>query len=416
MRAIQEVVDDLADRIGQPVGVDDRRYRSLAYSAHSGELDEVRRASIVCREAPAEACAHLDTLGLDHATGPVRVPARLDLGMEARVCVPIRCGGILIGFLWLFDRAEAHTAQTREAVASCIEELGAALYRNHRLANAERSREAELVDALVRSTRDVDLAAHDLHAAGLATASRYVVMVGVSGPAAEAIGPSEREVGFGIAVERLRRGMRPRQIAAAVTAHDLVVVVGLEGEDLTRWATALRAAVAEHVTGNEDGTGVLIGVGAPRGSLAEMREAYREAVASARVAETVETMGALALWDRLGAYRVVAELLGERDPLAMLPRALRRLLDDPDAQTLVRTLDSYLEHAGDAQASAADLYIHRSSLYNRLHRIEQVCGIDLRNGDDRLEVHLGLRLWKLVRGARAGTLGGAAPRPVGVAR
>jgi hypothetical protein len=396
MRAIQDIVDALASQIGQPVGVDDRRYRSVAYSAHAGEMDEVRRASILRREAPVAAREHLETLGLERATGAVRIAARPDLGMQARVCVPVRFNGVLTGFLWLFDRPEAHTADTERAVDQCCGELGAELYRGLRLADEERFREAELVDSLVRCTGNVGagVAAQELVAGGLASASRYVVMVAVCGARSGIAGPNEREVGFRVAVERLRRGMRPRQMAASVTANDIVVVVGLEGEDLTRWATTLRAAVAEHLD-VVDSSAIVVGVGAPRATLAGAREAYREAVASTRMAGMV---GALALWDRLGAYRVVGELLGERDPLALLPQTLRRLLDDPDAQTLVCTAESYLEHAGDAQASAAELFIHRSSLYNRLHRIEEVAGMSLRCGDDRLELHLGIRLWRLATG------------------
>jgi DNA-binding PucR family transcriptional regulator len=54
-----------------------------------------------------------------------------------------------------------------------------------------------------------------------------------------------------------------------------------------------------------------------------------------------------------------------------------------------------VEVVGDAVAAAAELFVHRSSLYNRLHRIEQLAGIDIRSGADRLEMHLGIRLWLL---------------------
>jgi DNA-binding PucR family transcriptional regulator len=72
-----------------------------------------------------------------------------------------------------------------------------------------------------------------------------------------------------------------------------------------------------------------------------------------------------------------------------------QLLVSPEATTLVGTLETYLDHAGDAQAAASALFVHRSTLYNRLHRIEELTGIDLRAGDDRLELHLGLRIWRM---------------------
>jgi DNA-binding PucR family transcriptional regulator len=74
---------------------------------------------------------------------------------------------------------------------------------------------------------------------------------------------------------------------------------------------------------------------------------------------------------------------------------MQRLLDSGDAAVLVPTLECYLDLGGDARAAAEALFVHRSSLYGRLHRIEEVARVDLGSGEDRLELHLGLRLWRL---------------------
>ena len=39
--------------------------------------------------------------------------------------------------------------------------------------------------------------------------------------------------------------------------------------------------------------------------------------------------------------------------------------------------------------------MHRATLYRRLERVEEITGLDLERGDDRLLAHLGLRLLKL---------------------
>jgi hypothetical protein len=114
-----------------------------------------------------------------------------------------------------------------------------------------------------------------------------------------------------------------------------------------------------------------------------------------RVATHVPARGRVIAWSELGAYRTITALIGATDPAAMLPDSVVRLLSAHDAATLAGSLETYLEHAGDAQATAAALSVHRSSLYHRLHRIEQVTGMRLRVGDDRLELHLGLRMWRL---------------------
>ena len=72
---------------------------------------------------------------------------------------------------------------------------------------------------------------------------------------------------------------------------------------------------------------------------------------------------------------------------------LRRLLAGD--QSLVRTLEAYLDHAGDVKRTAAALSLHRGGLYYRLRRIEEVAGVNLHDGEDRLLCHLALRLARL---------------------
>jgi DNA-binding PucR family transcriptional regulator len=45
--------------------------------------------------------------------------------------------------------------------------------------------------------------------------------------------------------------------------------------------------------------------------------------------------------------------------------------------------------------AAAELNLHRSTLFNRVNRIQEVAGVNLQSGSDRLELHLGIRLWRM---------------------
>nr|WP_271211830.1 helix-turn-helix domain-containing protein [Rhodococcus wratislaviensis] len=55
-----------------------------------------------------------------------------------------------------------------------------------------------------------------------------------------------------------------------------------------------------------------------------------------------------------------------------------------------------MDHAGDAAATAAELRIHRQTLYYRLGRIEDLTGLDLTVGAHRLELHIGLVLGRFL--------------------
>ena len=88
-RGLQEIVDALSLSLGRPVLIDDAELRPLAYSTQFGELDEVRTASILGRHSPDDARVALFDEGIRTAAGPVHIPARPEIGMRARVCVPL---------------------------------------------------------------------------------------------------------------------------------------------------------------------------------------------------------------------------------------------------------------------------------------------------------------------------------------
>jgi DNA-binding PucR family transcriptional regulator len=78
-----------------------------------------------------------------------------------------------------------------------------------------------------------------------------------------------------------------------------------------------------------------------------------------------------------------------------LPPGLMRLFEADGGESLAETLERYLDLASDAKAAAASLSLHRASLYYRLHKIEELTGVTLKDGEQRLALHLGLKLARL---------------------
>jgi DNA-binding PucR family transcriptional regulator len=121
--------------------------------------------------------------------------------------------------------------------------------------------------------------------------------------------------------------------------------------------------------------------------LTGLDQAFRQASLALRVADARPGGDPVAAWSSMRADRLVAQL--PRSALADLPEGLQRLLrDEPE---LVATLSAYLEAGGDIKATAAALSLHRSGLYYRLRRIEEIGDLDLGSGDDRLLAHLAIR-------------------------
>ncbi len=85
----------------------------------------------------------------------------------------------------------------------------------------------------------------------------------------------------------------------------------------------------------------------------------------------------------------------EELPDDAVPEGLQALMTADAEGTLVETLETWLDEGCDARATVARLQVHRTSLYYRLGRIEEITGMTLSSGSVRLDLHLGLKLARL---------------------
>ncbi|WP_443066892.1 helix-turn-helix domain-containing protein [Streptomyces sp. NBC_01261] len=132
------------------------------------------------------------------------------------------------------------------------------------------------------------------------------------------------------------------------------------------------------------------GIGTPRIGLTDLGTAWQEATAACRAALAEPRFAPVADWSGIGPYRLLTSLSPEspHDP-AVAP------LLSPAHHELARTAEVYLDCAGQAGRAAAELGIHRQTLYYRLSRVEQLTGLDLDDGEDRLLLHMALKRARL---------------------
>jgi transcriptional regulator with XRE-family HTH domain len=133
------------------------------------------------------------------------------------------------------------------------------------------------------------------------------------------------------------------------------------------------------------GPAVLLAIGepTPRGELAAAREELDALVEHGR------RMG---LHGRLKAEDYLLETL-----LGGSPRLAARLKDrvlvplsENDHGELAQTLQTFLRCRFDRTATSAALHVHRNTLANRLRRIEEITGLDLRNPRDLACVYMAI--------------------------
>ena len=397
MDELQILVDALASAIARPVDVDDRHFRVLSYSSHTEGVDRVRLASILQREAPAEVTSWLESLGVREAERHVRVPANPTFGMAARVCFPIHFDGALLGYLWLIDEPIPLSPAELDHSLACVEELATVLFRLQRIDRNDRQRERDLLAQLLSAepVQSANAGAALLQAGLLTPAPAHIVIVAQAAQQAGEAVPDAIRVRVAAAAERVRRTRGAHDLLVLISDEQVVLVLAVmrDGEE-----DACARDLLSEITSNLAATpewSPLVGVGGTRANVTELRESHQEAQRAIWVARRVPALGPLLHWQSAGAYQLLVQLLERRTEPIMLGRAFKHLLENPDVQMLITTAESYLDHAGDARAAARELCLHRSSLYDRLRRIERVAGVDLSSGEGRLELHLAIRLWRL---------------------
>ncbi|MFB9557475.1 helix-turn-helix domain-containing protein [Streptomyces roseoviridis] len=387
----QELVDEISALLGAPATLENRDFGLIAFGAHDSEddsaMDPVRTRSILTRKSTPAVRAWFEGFGITRATGPVRIPAAPDAGVfRDRICLPVRHRGVVLGYVWLLDAepGPSHAQLTAAMeVATRIGELladeeraGADLSRELRTAlTAEHGPQYDAAVAALRTALGPD--ADGLHA--------LVCLAPWPGEDS----PSPRTVPGAAALCTLpwTPPAGPARDAAAGrggAARALAVLVRLRSADNPAPATT----AAGRLRGTA-GPAAVAGIAPARRGLAGLDASWREAASAARAATAQPHLGPLAEWAALGPYRMLTALpASEPDP------AVRALLAPAHAE-LARTAEVFLDHAGQAGRTATALGIHRQTLYYRLSRVEQLTGLDLDAGEDRLLLHMALKAAKL---------------------
>lgn len=397
---VQVLVEELSSELGRSVLVDDASLRLVAYSPVRGTEDEVRRTAILTRETPRNIRHVHFAQGIARAGGPVRTAARPELGLESRVCVPIRCQGTLFGYVWLIDADESLTAEERTQAERSAAELGAAMYRQQELEQPRRELAQRRVEALLaRDPATRDAAAHELLADDMLLPGTTVAVMVVGGGEEEEM-PSAQKARLSLALDQFRRALPMRHALSLVRPQHGIVMLALDATmrhagGAPELAHRLHDSL-ERTLAAETGCRVTLGYSDERERLQDAHRAYAHAQAAERVASCLPDYGPLAGWDELGPYRALAAIPPDADAAELLPPGLSRLFELRSHDSLVTTLETYLDHGCDTKLTAEALFLHRASLYYRLQRIEAFTGASLKNGSDRLALHLGMKLARLL--------------------
>jgi hypothetical protein len=382
---------------GGIVDIEDTGNRVLAYSRSDDAVDELRRLSILGWQGPETYMRMLREWGvldrLRNGEHVVRVDARPELGIRARLAVGIRAGSRYLGTIWVqqrFSPAVLPFAERAEEALVGAARLAAAEILRRRTGAGPVSGGAQLVE-LLTGRANTDLVAGRL---GLDPAAGALV-VGFAGPV-ESDAPARA----------LHRDQVRGVVSVYATAYHRSALVGaledrvyavLSGVPEDRVEPALPVWVRDAVDVARERTGLpwRAGIGSPVAGLAALPGARAEADRVLDALARAPGSAAVATISELRAEMLLGEVV---DVLAGRPElrhpGVAALLEHDQRRggELVTSLLAYLDALGDVRSAAASLHVHPNTLRHRLRRATAVSGMALDDPTERLSCHLQLVL------------------------
>ncbi|MEU7544880.1 PucR family transcriptional regulator [Streptomyces sparsogenes] len=270
------------------------------------------------------------------------------------------------------------------------------MYAEHLAAEEKESGTRELLLALIDpSPAERSAAQQRLLAGGLPPDAAHA-QVTVVQPAPSQEPPAQVEVAMRGALEGFRH-TRSAQGVMSVTAERAVLLQladrPMSRSELKEQATEIIEALGTFLDAS---VAPVLGIGGGQSGVAGARASYEQALVAARAARRMPHLKGIGDWEELGEFAVLLQLPERSLNETLLPGPLRALLAAPGGNRLEDTLRCFLEHAGSIPRTAEALQIHRTSLYYRLRQIQEITGLDLDSGGDRLVLHLGLRIRELL--------------------
>ncbi len=359
-------------------------------------MDEGRRSSILSRRTPDEVVAWTREL-VERAEGPTYLPGDPQTRRDARLVVPLRCQDLLLGYLSVIDADGTIDERATDTYASAGSVAATILYRERLLHEAEQAHAHRLVRDVLFGDREArGRAAERLVAEGLLSHGPVAAIV-IRWRTATAPGSDDIVVSVRRALARVRRTLPPGSVVEFTRTDQAVLLVHLAAVSGVReFARDVTTLIQEDLAGAVDG--VAAGFGDEAATAADAGASYDQAVRALEVGARLGWSSDPIGWCDLGVNRMLSRLTTRDDVLAEIPPGCRELARHPE---LLRTVERYLELGCEIKNTATELSLHRTSLYARLEKAQRITGLSFKRGEDRLALHLSLRLIRLTGGGPA---------------
>ncbi|WP_285726938.1 helix-turn-helix domain-containing protein [Psychromicrobium xiongbiense] len=425
---VEQLVEDVAARLGRGLSLEDVDGVLLAYSSNQTHADRVRVNFLLSKRVPADVSRWQLAHGVAVAVRPVVVPANEALGMLGRICVPLMVRGYRVGYLWIQLEESGSEDVHREgmqssatailgqlpAVRDQLDLLAAVLLDSHTAESEHRrAREQQFLAACAgEPAAQAELAAWPAFqppASGSSKAGSWQVVCAVEVGVAQTEDPVAAVLTHRSAALQSTVGVDAVVFTAGTPSHSVFLFRDSQ-------ARAAHAGVLVHYQlelgkrlGRPAGR-VVLGLSEPVSRLSALPVAYHQAQVAAQAGAVDAGFGELVECRDAGIYQLfagsgapgrgptgrgapgrVGERAASRVPDRVESVYYRRVRDEDSGHDLLPMLEMLYDSDAAVQQVADALHVHRSTIYNRVARVRRIIGTDPLRGAARLELHAALK-------------------------
>lgn len=384
MLDLQGLTDDLCEKLGRSVAVDNQYIEVIAASAQVGNIDRIRSEAILNRRTDPAIVEYAKSQGVAQSKGPVQVPPHPELRTLARWCFPLRAESRLLGFLWIVDSPPL-TDEEFDVATEYASEIASILTHNIEQADTILRTSVQVTNDLLREG-DRDALVVASRSGMLATLGAATVwsMIPVVAKGTTAVTTADLVA----LLTDLLATTHPGSFVGAPIDDRLVLIT--RGMDTPRERHPLLTATQLSCRRKH------LRLAAVGGADLTDGDSPTETLERANFAATVARWDGheeVRRWEDLGAWSLIKGHAWSPELIRTISPAAYKLvqLSKPD---LWRTFLTYAESGADVQSTCKSLSIHRATLYYRLGRIKEVAGDSiLASGWDQASAQLALRVW-----------------------
>lgn len=392
-RDVFHLADTLATALGGAVAIEDLQRRVVAFSTVAGQpIDDVRREGILDRQVPEHVERESWYAALWRADGVVEYPPGPQ--STARLALAVRVGGEPVGSIWVVGSRPVLSGDADEILLRSVDSIAACLAHQDHFATRSREVRRGLLAELFDPSPDRS------RASGFELPGPSVLIALCRDPAegdpellderlADVLSlHAHRHRGSGVA------GVLGERVYALLPIADRSRLEAVLVPIVSRIATGPTHLCVSFVV---DDVGELPAARRQVDRALQLR-AGRPGPVPVDIGYVDDDQHELLLAEIADALRAVE---GVRNGTLATVGAY----DREHGSEYLATLRAWVESGGDVSAAAARLFVHANTLRYRMSRLQSLFGLDLTVPDERLLMHLQLRLADFADGSAAGTVG-----------